>query len=137
MNTQALIKSVWEADSVLNTLCAVDRVYLEVLDDSTDRRTDNEYPYVVIQETDDDPVEVTSGSFIDEVVYVITIYAATFEHAKNIQRESRRVLRAGLVPDDGDGNALLFEKRGGSITMQDNAVGIATDEYVLTRQRYR
>lgn len=141
MNLNELIVSKWQSDVTLNGLCNVERLFFEEMTEE-DRETlrsakKEERPYAVWITIDDSQSEVTSEAFYDEELYNLVIYADTLDEVKNIQRESRRVLRTGDMSPDDDGTVVLFEKRGGSRELQDGLVYMALDEYAVTRQRSR
>lgn len=139
MNLNQSILAAWQSDSTLVALLPVNRFFFEQLDqtDEVQNKLVPEYPYAVWKSLDDSPEETTSLSFIDEEIFQLVIYTDDYDVAKDIQRESRRVLRTTPITPNDDGLPVLFEKRGGSVGAQDSFVYVAVDEYALVRSRSR
>lgn len=133
MNTNMAIRQAWSADSTLVGLMPVSRLFFE--EKQEEDKLVPEYPYAVWKTLDDSPQEVTSMSYIDEELFQLVIYSDNYGATKDLQRESRRVLRASNLAPDDDGLPVLFEKRGGSLGIQEGSVFVAVDEYALTRSR--
>lgn len=135
MNTNMAVRQAWSSDGTLVGLLGVSRLFFEEMKEED--KQSPEYPYAVWKTLDDSPEEVTSLSFIDEELFQLVIYTDNYASAKDIQRESRRVLRNSNLSPDDDGLPVLFEKRGGSLGIQEGSVFVAVDEYALVRSRSR
>jgi hypothetical protein len=131
------IASAWAADAVLNALIPSDRISNTRAEDATNDGTDQNVPYVIVEQIDDTRSGRSSrgDEWVEQIQ--ITVYVEDLGMARRVQKEYRRVFDAPFKPTIDDGQLIDWQRMSGGRAVEEGAIGKAMDTYFLTKRTIR